>query len=84
MIDPALIGDTFELAEARRAAVDGDRAFKRAMLAARITGTERFSIGVDARPGTQNPMAMPRPLQRSNGSPAAACADLGASLGRLS
>jgi len=69
-----------EAGEFHKRARLSDAAFKRAMLAARRGGRERFSIGIIEAPSTEHPVFTPHRafLPISNTSPAALCAEEGA------
>jgi hypothetical protein len=69
-----------EAGEFHKRARLSDAAFKRAMLAARHSGRERFSIGIVDTPSTEHPVFAPHravaPIRMT--SPAALCAEEGA------
>jgi len=69
-----------EAGEFHKRAVRSDAAFKRALLAARRDGRERFAIGIIQKPSTEHPVFTPhRALEPiSTTSPAALCAEEGA------
>lgn len=89
-IDPDFIAPSHSAAAApivshQEPDIQGDIAFKKAMLKARRFGWERFTLGVETRPGTERPVFMPHrglPL-RNNASPAQQCADIGGHTGRF-
>ena len=68
-----------EAGEFHKRARLSDAAFKRAMLAARHSGGERFSIGIVDTPSTEHPVFIPHralaPIRTT--SPAALCAEEG-------